>query len=155
MAKSNKKGLNKDKVDKVMENVGEILAGEVTEPIVEPIVEEIVTPIVEPIVDEVVDNTELHRIHHIMRILNINIKNAIYYNKDKSTKGITGSQLKAITENYKKVTSIEMSDEQVEYMKKINFEQARSIIYTMNKYSEKLRQEKRLKEREQKLATNE
>lgn len=158
MAKSNKKGgLNKDKVEKVMENVSEILADEVTEPIVEPTVEEIVEPIVTPIVDESIEETtDIHKLHHIIKILNINISNAITFNKDKSTKGITGTQLKAIVENYKRVTSIKMTQKQIDYIKKVNFEQARSIIYTINLYGKKLRQEKELREREEKvLATNE
>lgn len=96
--------------------------------------EQMVEPPVEPLVDEPVENTVDEELHHKIKILNLNIKGAIYYNKDKSTKGITGKQYKSILDGYRRALGIDMRKDQAEYMKRINFEQAKSIIHTMNMF---------------------
>lgn len=109
------------------------------EPIVEQMDEQIVEQTVEPIDEEM-------EVHENMKILNINIKNAIYYNKDRSTKGITSDHYKKILKAYEKTTGVEMSKEQANYMKKLNSEQAKAVIYTINMFIKWEKQHQQLAE---------
>lgn len=105
------------------------------EPIETPIDKEIVKPIVED------DNT-----HQMMKILNSNIKGAIIYNKNRSTKGVNGEQYKSIMKGYKQAIGVEMDKEKADYIKKLNYEQAKSIIHTINVFNKKFNSKKVLAE---------
>lgn len=108
----------------------------------EPMVEQIEQPIDEPIVKQIDEPL----VHEKMKILNFNIKGAIHYNKNRSTKGITGKQYKSIIDGYKKATGISMSKDKADYIKKLNHEQAKSIIYTINMFNKKFNSTKVLAE---------
>ena len=69
-----------------------------------------------------------------LNILNTNIKGAIIFNKGKGVRGITGRQLKAILESYKRAIGFDMSDEQIRYMRTVTDVQAQSVIYVINEY---------------------
>lgn len=74
-----------------------------------------------------------------LQILNAQIKQAIAFNEGRTKKGIIGDQHKTIITAYEKFTGVQMSEEQSNYIKKINFEQAKSVIHTLNKYNKHIK----------------
>ena len=130
-----------DKLEK-LEKVAE-KSEPIVEQIVEPMDEPIVQPIVEPIVESNQPETEKHE---LLKILNYNIKGALHYNKNKSTKGITSRHYKSILEAYERTTGLKMSDSQADYIKKINIEQAKSVLYTFNMFNKKFNSKRELAE---------
>lgn len=79
-----------------------------------------------------------------MTILNREIKRALAFNKGKGVRGITGKQMKAIVEGYKRVVGFDMNDEQIAYMRTITDVQAESVIRTIVAYTNHLRNQARL-----------
>lgn len=100
----------------------------------------------EPMVEQIEQQIDEPIVHEKMKILNFNIKGAIHYNKNRSTKGITGKQYKSIIDGYKKATGVDMSKDKADYIKKLNHEQAKSIIYTINMFNKKFNSTKVLAE---------
>ena len=74
-----------------------------------------------------------------MTILNREIKRALAFNKGKGVRGVTGKQMKAIVEGYKRVIGFDMNDEQIAYMRTITDVQAESVIRTIVAYTNHLR----------------
>ena len=74
-----------------------------------------------------------------MTILNREIKRALAFNKGKGVRGVTGKQMKAIVEGYKRVVGFDMNDEQIAYMRTITDVQAESVIRTIVAYTNHLR----------------
>ena len=74
-----------------------------------------------------------------MTILNREIKRALAFNKGKGVRGVTGKQMKAIVEGYKRVVGCDMNDEQIAYMRTITDVQAESVIRTIVAYTNHLR----------------
>ena len=79
-----------------------------------------------------------------MIILNREIKRALAFSKGKGVRGITGKQMKAIVEGYKRVIGCDMNDEQIAYMRTITDVQAESVIRTIVAYTNHLRNQARL-----------
>lgn len=117
-----------DKLEKLEDKTKE------EEQIVEQMDEQTVEPIEAPIDEEFVEESKKHE---LSKILNSNIKGAIIYNKDKSTKGVSGEQYKSIIKGYKQALGVDMNEERANYIKKLNYEQAKSIIHTINVFNKK------------------
>ena len=79
-----------------------------------------------------------------MTILNREIKRALAFNKGKGVRGVTGKQMKAIVEGYKRVVGFDMNDEQIAYMRTITDVQAESVIRTIVAYTNHLRNQARM-----------
>ena len=79
-----------------------------------------------------------------MTVLNREIKRALAFNKGKGVRGITGKQMKAIVEGYKRVVGFDMNDEQIAYMRTITDVQAESVIRTIVAYTNHLRNQARM-----------
>lgn len=79
-----------------------------------------------------------------MTVLNREIKRALAFNKGKGVRGVTGKQMKAIVEGYKRVVGFDMNDEQIAYMRTITDVQAESVIRTIVAYTNHLRNQARL-----------
>ena len=79
-----------------------------------------------------------------MTVLNREIKRALAFNKGKGVRGVTGKQMKAIVEGYKRVVGCDMNDEQIAYMRTITDVQAESVIRTIVAYTNHLRNQARL-----------
>ena len=79
-----------------------------------------------------------------MTVLNREIKRALAFNKGKGVRGVTGKQMKAIVEGYKRVIGFDMNDEQIAYMRTITDVQAESVIRTIVAYTNHLRNQARL-----------
>lgn len=135
---------NAEKFLEKLEKLDEKLKND--EPMVEQIEQQIEEPIVKQTVEQIVKPIDEPIVHEKMKILNFNIKGAIHYNKNRSTKGITGKQYKSIIDGYKKATGVDMSKDKTDYIKKLNNEQAKSIIYTINMFNKKFNSTKVLAE---------
>ena len=79
-----------------------------------------------------------------MTVLNREIKRALAFNKGKGVRGVTGKQMKAIVEGYKRVVGFDMNDEQIAYMRTITDVQAESVIRTIVAYTNHLRNQARM-----------
>ena len=79
-----------------------------------------------------------------MTILNREIKRALAFNKGKGVRGVTGKQMKAIVEGYKRVIGFDMNDEQMTYIKTITDVQAESVIRTIVAYATYLKNQARM-----------
>ena len=79
-----------------------------------------------------------------MTVLNREIKRALAFNKGKGVRGITGKQMKAIVEGYKRVVGFDMNEQQITYIRTITDVQAESVIRTIVAYTNHLRNQARL-----------
>ena len=146
MAKKN--GLNKEKVNELLSPVGEIIdkLAQEEQQMVEQIDEQIEQQMVEPPVEQMDEQMVAHqkRIEEIRSLLDLNIRKAIIYHKDdKNIGGLNEGQFKAIVDGYRKATGKDLNEERIECIKNINFNQASSVIYSINVCLKLTSQEKR------------
>ena len=147
MSKKNKKGLNMERVQEVLENAIEnveeieMVEEKLTKEDIETLKEEINEKVIEVVEEkrEELENTvkEIENMNKI--IINREIRKAINAGKDLATKGMNGKQFKAITGGYQEITGEELSENQLNYIKTLNEAQARFIIVTINQYKRHLR----------------
>lgn len=139
---SKKKGLNMEKVNKVMEGVEEVMNTEVKEVVVDEKINEEVAQDDKEIIGNEIFEEEMEN-NKMIESLNYNIKKAIFLSKGYGKRGITGKQFKSIVEGYKKSTGLDMTEERVNYLKTITDVQAGQIIMVINKFNRyiKLQQE--------------
>ena len=84
------------------------------------------------------------RLNEVRGLLDLNIRKAIrYYKDDKTVGGLNEGQFNAIVDGYRRATGKDLSEERVECIRKINFNQATSVIYTINTCLKIISQEKR------------
>ena len=131
---SKKKGLNMEKVNKVMEGVEEVMNTEVKEVIVDEKINEEVAQDDKEIIGNEIFEEEMEN-NKMIESLNYNIKKAIFLSKGYGKRGITGKQFKSIVEGYKKSTGIDMSEERINYLKTITDVQAGQVIMVINKFN--------------------
>lgn len=137
MSKNNKKGLNMERVQEVLENAVESV--EEIEMVEEKITKEEIQELKEEmnkeeIIEEVKEIENMNKI-----IINREIRKAINAGKDLATKGMNGKQFKAITGGYSDIVGEELSENQLNYIKTLNEAQARFIIVTINQFKRHLR----------------
>lgn len=82
---------------------------------------------------------EKERENEMKKVLDANIKGAILFNKDKGVRGITGRQVKAIQDSYKRALGVDMTDVQIRYIRTVTDVQAQSVIYVINEYNKFIR----------------
>lgn len=73
------------------------------------------------------------------KILNANIRGAIIATKDMGKRGLLNGQLKAIINDYKNVTGIDLDEKRIEYIKTLKDEQASYVIKVIGAYKRYLR----------------
>ena len=72
-------------------------------------------------------------------ILNANIRGVIIATKDMGKRGLLNGQLKAIINDYKSVTGVELDEERINYIKTLKDEQAKHVIKVIEAYKRYLR----------------
>ena len=72
-------------------------------------------------------------------ILNANIRGAIIATKDMGKRGLLNGQLKAIINDYKSVTGVDLDEKRIEYIKTLKDEQASYVIKVIGAYKRYLR----------------
>ena len=135
---SKKKGLNMEKVNKVMESVEEVMNTEVKEVVVDEKINEEVAQDDKEIIGSEIFKEEIEN-NKMVESLNYNIKKAIFLSKGYGKHGITGKQFKSIVEGYKKSTGLDMTEERVNYLKTITDVQAGQVIMVINKFNRYMR----------------
>lgn len=135
---SKKKGLNMEKVNKVMESVEEVMNTEVKKVVVDEKINEEVAQDDKEIIGNEIFKEEIEN-NKMVESLNYNIKKAIFLSKGYGKRGITGKQFKSIVEGYKKSTGLDMTEERVNYLKTITDVQAGQVIMVINKFNRYMR----------------
>ena len=131
--KDTKKGLNTEKVEKVMEGVEEMVE-DMNQ--IKETKEDLVTDMKEIIENDIKEIENMKKI-----ILNRNIKGAIYASKGLGKRGITGKQYKSILDGYKRIVQEDMSEEQCTYIKSLTDAQGKEVITVINAYARYIRNE--------------
>lgn len=72
-------------------------------------------------------------------ILNANIRGAIIATKGMGKRGLLNNQLKAIINDYKSVTGVDLDEKRIEYIKTLKDEQASYVIKVIGAYKRYLR----------------
>lgn len=72
-------------------------------------------------------------------ILNANIRGAIIATKDMGKRGLLNGQLKAIINDYKSVTGVDLDEKRIEYIKTLKDTQAEYVIKVIGAYKRYLR----------------
>ena len=85
-------------------------------------------------------------------VLNREIRKALAFYKEKGVRGVTGKQVKAITDGYKRIIGEEMSDVQIKYIRTLTDEQATGVLNVINAYNKFIREQERAQRME--LASN-
>ena len=73
------------------------------------------------------------------KILNANIRGAIIATKDMGKRGLLNGQLKAIINDYKSVTGVDLDEKRIEYIKTLKDTQAEYVIKVIGAYKRYLR----------------
>lgn len=135
MAKKSNKGLNVEKVEKVLANATEEVSDSqrLLDKIEKLEKHDEVQAKAEEINAENIQNL-LEEDDNMRKILDMNIRGAIKFAEGKSTKGLNGKQYKAITDSYERVLNTSMNEKQINYIKTITDAQAVQVISVINAY---------------------
>ena len=141
-----KKGLNREKVVEIRNEVEEVMEVETTPIVVQEMAEHVgasledIDALREVMIEEQmkeierIEEMEMNRMVELKNKVDNGIKYAILSGKgaEDTAKFVPGKQLLGIFKSYKEITGVEMRDTQKNYLKTLNSQQLSNILHTLN-----------------------